>query len=88
MLVICLQINTIQLSRVPVISPDLEFGMATIVRVKRRRHEDPLESLVVSCKRKREEKTSAADNDINDSQSSLKFAGTVSSKVIVSYSYF
>jgi hypothetical protein len=48
-------------------------------------HEDPLESLVVSCKRRREEKTSAADNDINDSQSSLKFAGTVSSKVIVSY---
>jgi hypothetical protein len=62
--------------------------MATIVRVKRRRHEDPLESLVVSCKRKREEQTSAADNDINDSQSSLKFAGTVSSKVIVSYSNF
>ena len=61
--------------------------MATIVRVKRRRHEDPLESLVVSCKRKREEQTSAADNDINDSQSSLKFAGTVSSKVIVSFKF-
>ena len=56
--------------------------MATIVRVKRRRYEDPLESIVISCKRKKGDDISVACSVENESQSSLKFAGTVSSKVI------
>lgn len=55
--------------------------MATIVRVKRRRNEDPLESIVISCKRKKEENYPLANSLESEPQSSLKFAGTVASKV-------
>ncbi|OWF41835.1 probable RNA polymerase II nuclear localization protein SLC7A6OS [Mizuhopecten yessoensis] len=52
--------------------------MATIVRVKRRRADEPVENIVVSCKRRK--------NDTEDSnlQSSLKFAGTAKSRDDVS----
>ncbi|XP_033753973.1 probable RNA polymerase II nuclear localization protein SLC7A6OS [Pecten maximus] len=52
--------------------------MATIVRVKRRRAEEPVENILVSCKRRKN------DEEDNSLQSSLKFAGTTKSRDDVS----
>ncbi|KAK3086549.1 hypothetical protein FSP39_020095 [Pinctada imbricata] len=50
--------------------------MATIIRVKRRRNDDPVNSLVVSCKKQKPN----SPEDSKDLTNELKFAGTVSTK--------
>ena len=52
------------------------WNMAAIVRIKRRRDQDPAESLLISCKRK---KLDEAETPLI--QNVFKFAGTVSSSV-------
>ncbi|XP_060076396.1 probable RNA polymerase II nuclear localization protein SLC7A6OS [Ylistrum balloti] len=52
--------------------------MATIVRVKRRRVEEPVENILVSCKRRKN------DEEDCELQSNLKFAGTAKSRDEVS----
>lgn len=56
--------------------------MATILRVKRKRNEDPVENIVVSCKKIKSEVHDSRNHEEKDLQSSLKFAGTVTSKVV------
>ncbi|RUS78278.1 hypothetical protein EGW08_013969 [Elysia chlorotica] len=51
--------------------------MASVIRVKRRRGEDPAEALLLSCKRLRQSEESQSDSKI---ESVLSFAGTISSK--------
>ena len=58
--------------------------MAAIVRVKRRRDEDPVESIVVKCKRKKESDHMIDESNIDESvdvKSVFKFAGTIAGKV-------
>ena len=52
--------------------------MASVIRVKRRRGEDPAEALLLSCKRLRQSEESQPESKI---ESVLSFAGTISSKV-------
>ncbi|XP_069113761.1 probable RNA polymerase II nuclear localization protein SLC7A6OS [Argopecten irradians] len=52
--------------------------MATIVRIKRRRADEPIENILVSCKRRKN------DEEDHNLQSSLKFAGTANSRDEVS----
>ncbi|XP_013419662.1 probable RNA polymerase II nuclear localization protein SLC7A6OS [Lingula anatina] len=56
--------------------------MATIVRVKRRRHDDPLDSLVLACKKpKRVSQPLGVDDDDDEEVKSIfSFAGTVQKK--------
>ena len=56
--------------------------MATIVRVKRKRNVEAAQSIVVSCKKAKSDVANNEANDENDCQSCLKFAGTVTSKVV------
>lgn len=49
--------------------------MTSVLRVKRRIDEDPVEALIVSCKRFRH------SDDQNLEKSIFSFAGTISSKV-------
>ena len=56
--------------------------MATIIRVKRRRNEDPLESLLVSCKKARSE-AKLSQNTLDQLNNELQYAGTVLGKVSV-----
>ncbi|KAJ8303473.1 hypothetical protein KUTeg_019869 [Tegillarca granosa] len=53
--------------------------MATILRIKRRRHDDPLDTVLVSCKKRKEEPEKDEDQH-TDVQKFLKYAGTVSNK--------
>ncbi|KAK6619232.1 hypothetical protein RUM44_003614 [Polyplax serrata] len=53
--------------------------MTTIIRVKRHRGEDPVEALVLSCKRKKTE-NSSSDTDSNLFKYVLNFSGTVEEK--------
>ena len=57
--------------------------MAAVVRVKRRRHEDPADSLLLSCKRLKssEEPNTTRDEDLEAIQSVFRFAGTVTETV-------
>ncbi|XP_053401328.1 probable RNA polymerase II nuclear localization protein SLC7A6OS [Mercenaria mercenaria] len=54
--------------------------MATVVRVKRRRDEDPLEILLLANKKQRNDTSGEAFSVAPDDKSIFKFAGTVSSK--------
>ncbi|KAL5021191.1 hypothetical protein ScPMuIL_000346 [Solemya velum] len=54
--------------------------MATIVRVKRRRNEEPAEILLVSCKKTKNEEGTVTSADAKESQDFLKFAGTLTTK--------
>ena len=56
--------------------------MATIVRVKRKRNVEAAQGIVVSCKKAKSDVANNEANDENDFQSCLKFAGTVTSKVV------
>ncbi|XP_062611189.1 probable RNA polymerase II nuclear localization protein SLC7A6OS [Saccostrea cucullata] len=56
------------------------FKMATIVRVKRRRYEDPAENIVLSCKKLKSDVADIGQHDKDGCESYLKFAGTVISK--------
>lgn len=58
--------------------------MTTIIRVKRHRGEDPVEALVLSCKRKKTE-NSSSDTDSNLFKYVLNFSGTVEEKVNFSF---
>ena len=55
--------------------------MAAIVRVKRRLNEDPVDSLLLSCKRFKSDETVEKENDTGEVKSVFKFAGTLPSKV-------
>ncbi|KAL4234125.1 hypothetical protein ACF0H5_005778 [Mactra antiquata] len=54
--------------------------MATVVRVKRRRNEDPLEVLFLAPKRRKNQNTETASDDPPLNRNVFKFAGRVSSK--------
>ncbi|XP_061197175.1 probable RNA polymerase II nuclear localization protein SLC7A6OS [Saccostrea echinata] len=54
--------------------------MATIVRVKRRRYEDPAENIVLSCKKLKSDIADTSKHETDGCESYLKFAGTVISK--------
>lgn len=56
--------------------------MTTIIRVKRHRGEDPVEALVLSCKRKRTE-NNESDSQLCSVKYVLNFSGTVEEKVSV-----
>jgi hypothetical protein len=53
---------------------------AAVVRLKRRSDEEPLEGLVLACKRKKSDDLVAAENQIPFT-AVLKFAGTVKNQV-------
>ena len=55
--------------------------MATIVRVKRRRDDDPLEMLLLSQKKLKIDGDQKEKDTRNISENVLRFAGTVYSKV-------
>ncbi len=57
--------------------------MAAIVRVKRRVSEDPVDSLVISCKRlkKDDENTSISEVECAELRKVFKFAATVPDEV-------
>ena len=57
--------------------------MAAIIRVKRRRKEDPAESIVISCKRRREdgEDPVLPREDSGEVKGIFKFSGTVTTLV-------
>ena len=56
--------------------------MATVVRVKRRINEDPLDILFFSHKKAKTENQLVAKDAHQHSESVLKFAGRVTSKVV------
>ena len=58
--------------------------MAAIVRVKRRRNEDPADSIIFSCKRTKlvEADSTASGDNYECFNSQFKFAGTVTKKVL------
>ena len=56
-------------------------NMATIVRVKRRRDEDPLETLLLSNKKPKLTSATTERYNTDTDENVLKFAGTVHSKV-------
>lgn len=56
--------------------------MATIVRVKRKRNAEAVQNILVSCKKAKTDEAGSIAKDDNVCQSYLKFAGTVTSKVI------
>ena len=58
--------------------------MAAIVRVKRRRNEDPADSIIFSCKRTKlvEADSTASGDNYECFKSQFKFAGTVTKKVL------
>lgn len=57
--------------------------MAAILRVKRKRNADPAESIVLSCKKQRnDDESSSTDCQIKNK---FKFAGTTSEKVILAF---
>lgn len=58
--------------------------MATIVRVKRKRNAEAVQNILVSCKKAKTDEAGSwsVAKDDNVCQSYLKFAGTVTSKVI------
>lgn len=62
-------------------------SMATILRIKRRRHDDPLDTVLVSCK-KRKENQEKEEGQSLDIQNFLKYAGTVSNKVVEAWQIF
>ncbi len=63
----------------------LESGikMAAIVRVKRRRHDDPADSLLLSSKRLKSNDGTSGTRDVEDEtvQSVFVFAGTITETV-------
>lgn len=58
--------------------------MTTIIRVKRHRGDDPVQALVLSCKRKKTEE-GPLDVDYNSLKHVLNFSGTVEEKVCLKY---
>ncbi|XP_041375956.1 probable RNA polymerase II nuclear localization protein SLC7A6OS [Gigantopelta aegis] len=57
--------------------------MAAVVRVKRRRNEDPVETLMISCKRRKNDPADSFTSDGNDKcqvESVLKYAATITTK--------
>ncbi|KAK3603834.1 hypothetical protein CHS0354_042841 [Potamilus streckersoni] len=56
--------------------------MATVIRIKRHRVENPIEALLISCKRRRNQDLNETnkDEEISELTSIIKFAGTVNSK--------
>lgn len=57
--------------------------MATIVRVKRKRNAEAVQNILVSCKKAKTDEAGSVAKDDNVCQSYLKFAGTVTSKVLI-----
>ena len=55
--------------------------MAAVVRVKRRLDQDPVNSLLLSCKRFKSNEVVEKENDPGEVKSIFKFAGTLTSKV-------
>jgi hypothetical protein len=55
--------------------------MAAVVRVKRRCDEEPLEALVLACKRKKTESDLGTPKNETPVHTILKFAGTVKNQV-------
>jgi hypothetical protein len=55
--------------------------MAAVVRLKRRCDEEPLEALVLACKRKKTEDDLATTKNETEFATILKFAGTVNNRV-------
>jgi hypothetical protein len=55
--------------------------MAAVVRLKRCSDEEPLEALVLACKRKKTEEDLATTKNETPFTTILKFAGTVNSRV-------
>lgn len=53
--------------------------MAALIRLKRRLSEEPLEALVLNCKRQKRDKENRAEEE--DIKTVLKFAGTVKEQV-------
>ncbi|GFN80020.1 solute carrier family 7, member 6 opposite strand [Plakobranchus ocellatus] len=54
--------------------------MTSVIRVKRRRGEDPAEALLLSCKRLRHSQEAKEPQSQSEIESVLSFAGTISSK--------
>ncbi|KAL3859995.1 hypothetical protein ACJMK2_010172 [Sinanodonta woodiana] len=56
--------------------------MATVIRIKRHRVENPIETLLISCKRRRNQDLNETNKDaeLPEITSIVKFAGTVNSK--------
>lgn len=54
--------------------------MATVVRVKRRKSEDPAEALIVSCKKQRQDAGPGSPNIKLDEKIRFSYAGTLNSK--------
>ena len=63
------------------IAPCTRKKMATVVRVKRRRDEDPLDVLFLSHKKAKRENERTGEGASKSSEGVLKFAGRVTSKV-------
>lgn len=55
--------------------------MAAVVRLKRRCDEEPLEAVVLACKRKKIESDLGSTNNETPFQTVLKFAGTIKNQV-------
>jgi hypothetical protein len=55
--------------------------MAAVVRLKRRLDEEPLEAVVLACKRKKTESDLETAKSDTPFQTILKFAGTVKNQV-------
>lgn len=55
--------------------------MAAVVRLKRRFDEEPLEAVVLACKRKKTESDLETTKSGSPFQTILKFAGTVNNQV-------
>jgi len=55
--------------------------MAAVVRLKRRFDEEPLEAVVLACKRKKTESDLETTKNGSPFQTILKFAGTVKNEV-------
>jgi hypothetical protein len=55
--------------------------MAAVVRLKRRLDEEPLEAVVLACKRKKIENELETTKNDTPFQTILKFAGTVKNQV-------
>ena len=58
--------------------------MAAVVRVKRRIHDDPVDSLIISCKRFKQIDENIVEKDaaVQELKSLFKFAATVPEQVV------
>lgn len=56
--------------------------MAAVVRVKRRLEDEPLDALIINCKRQKTDEASKKED--SELSTLLKFAGTTTSQVFIS----